>query len=75
MCPFKLNEEVIYIGETFGYAGITNGNKYRVTECRGRLYDNLGITNDVGVQFIPIWSNYISLKDFRKRKLDKISRL
>jgi len=74
-CPFKLNDEIVYIGELelIYYNGLTPGKIYRTIEMSGRLYDNLGVINDTGHQFIPIWSNFISIKDARKRKLNKIS--
>ena len=53
---------------------ITRGKIYKVIETR-RLYDNLGIINDIGMNLIPDWSNFITLKEYRKLKLIKLKTL
>jgi hypothetical protein len=39
-----------------------------------RLYDEkFGIINDRGVQIVPTWKDYLSIKEYRKLKLEKIN--
>lgn len=73
MCPFKLNEDLIYVGELslLYYNGLTPGKTYKVTECIC-FHPLLGVTNDTGCKLIPNWNNFIYLKEQRRRKLNKI---
>lgn len=53
---------------------ITRGKIYKIIETR-KLYDNLGIVNDIGMNIIPNWSNFMTLKEYRKIKLKKLSNI
>jgi hypothetical protein len=51
---------------------ITRGKIYKVVESR-RLYDNLAILNDIGANIQPDWSCFMTVKEYRKIKLKKLS--
>lgn len=77
-CPFKIGEKIVCIS-TDSFSSLrkrritTPGNIYEVSEVEGRLYDNIAITGDHGFKFIPSWGDFITIKEYRKQKLNQIN--
>jgi hypothetical protein len=87
-CPFEIGDKIVCIepnyykvsenkyqmSENMPYLSrITTGKIYEVVEIDNSLSDNIGIINDIGVNTIPRWEIFISLKEHRRRKLMKIN--
>jgi hypothetical protein len=68
---FILSENMPYL------LRITNGKIYEVVEITisSKLYDNIGIINDINCSVIPRWEIFISLKEYRRRKLEILNTL
>lgn len=47
---------------------------YEVVEIPNKSYNNIGIINDYGSYCIPNWDDYITLREYRKLKLEKINK-
>ena len=89
-CPFQIGDKIVCIEPNYHKIGennyqlsenmpylsrITNDKIYEVIEIPSKLYDNIGIVNDIGSNIIPRWEIFISLKEYRRRKLKKINNL
>ncbi len=76
-CRFNIGEKVICIRQDVDifYMDFTTTRfkVYEVVEIPSKMYDNVGIVNDKGSHIIPTWDDYITLKELRKLKLDKIN--
>ena len=85
-CPFEIGEEVVCI-ESVDYVSkwtrdtnkkeitvlLTCDKHYIITTLNGKLYDNIGVKGDHGFEFQPNWLKFVSLKEYRKRKLNKLN--
>lgn len=89
-CPFEIGDKIVCIepnyhkikdnvfesSKTMPYIlRVTTDKVYEVIEIKSRLYDNIGIINDIDCNVIPNWDIFISLKEYRKRKLKRINTL
>jgi len=76
MCRFNIGEKVICIREKDEFFMLYTTTKYHFYEVciiPTKLYNNIGIRNDLGNYIIPTWDDYVTLKEYRKLKLNKIN--
>lgn len=89
-CPFEIGDKIVCIepnyhkikDNTFKMSDnmpyllrVTMDKTYEVIEIKSKLYDNIGIINDIDCSVIPSWDIFVSLKEYRKRKLKKINNI
>ena len=76
-CSFNIGDKIICIRQDVDifYMDFTTTRfkVYEVVEISSRLYNNIGIVNDKGNHIIPTWDDYVTLREYRKLKLDKIN--
>lgn len=70
-CPFQIGEKIVCITLDWDKTPCTIGKTYIVKA--GYLY--IMIKGDNNSSFIPDWKNFITLKEYRKRKIQKINKL
>jgi len=83
-CPFKIGEKIVCI-KTQDFVSSWSrdtkeitvlskiGNVYEVCVAESKLYDNICIMGDHGYKYVPTWTDFVTFKEYRKLKLDKIN--
>jgi len=74
-CPFEIGERVLCVETCWKPELYSVGKTYLVVVCRGKAYDNIGILDDRNMEIMVSWDKFISLRESRKMKLLKISRI
>ena len=75
-CPFEIGEKIVCInnGDHLSHRyNLTLNKTYSIVEAPGKLYDNLCIIDDIGNYGQYMWERFISVKKYRKQKLNKIN--
>jgi hypothetical protein len=72
-CPFEIGESVIYIADRHN-SFLTKNKEYVVCEVSSILFGNIGINSDNDAFLIPNWEEFITKKEYRKKKLDKVNK-
>ena len=77
-CPFEIGEKIVCINNgnhlSRGIANLTLNKTYSVvSHTPGKLFDNLCIIDDNGSYGQYMWERFISVKKYRKQKLNKVN--
>ena len=74
---FNIGDNIVCIkGYNTIWCMTTLFNIYKVVEVPNKIYDvssNIGIFDDKGEFMRPEWDDYVTLREYRKLKLDKIN--
>lgn len=74
MKHFDIGEQIVCVDNDYEHVDFpfTLWRTYEVMEITGKLYDNVGVINDKGNSSQPNWNRFISLKEYRKLKLETL---
>lgn len=70
---FQIGDKIVCIKKLHNFTRYTVGNIYEVCEVAGLAYLNIGIKDDLNISVIPSWDQFVSIKEYRKLKLEKIN--
>jgi hypothetical protein len=68
-CPFKIGEKIVCINKSWSSSPYTIGKTYIVQDG----YRYITIKGDHGSSFVPNWNEFITIKKYRKLKLNKLN--
>lgn len=73
-CRFNIGDKIVCLrSEEYSYHTTSLFGIYEVVEIPSKMYDNIGIIDDNGIHIIPVWSEFLTIKEYRKLKLEKIN--